>query len=459
MSASAVNLNLVRKYNQPGPRYTSYPPATKFAPTFDRALFLERIQANNAKNTGNLSLYFHLPFCRSLCWYCGCNTIITTQQKKSAAYLDLLDKEMQVMRGRLNPERKVVQLHFGGGTPTFLLPDELRRLGLMIRRRFNLAPDAEFGVEIDPRRLTAEHVNALRDIGCNRVSLGVQDHNPQVQLAIHRIQPRAVTEQAIEWIRRAGIRMVNIDLIYGLPFQTPASFEKTLNEVVELKPDRLAVFSYAHVPWIKPSQKILETENLPTAETKLQLLKLTIEKLTANDEFVYIGMDHFARPDDELTLAQKNKTLQRNFQGYSTRGNTDIYSFGLSSISQAEDAYWQNFKDINEYAAKVEQWEAPIERGYVLTAEDIVRRKVIMRLMCDLELDYNALSEQLEINLPRHFAAEIASLDDLEADGLVERMANGLKITRAGRLFIRNVAMRFDAYLPRQAERRFSQTV
>ena len=458
MSAATINLDLVRKYNQPGPRYTSYPPATRFAPSYAKELFLERIHQSNQTNATDLSLYFHLPFCRSLCWYCGCTTIITTQQKKSASYLRLLDAEMQVMRGHLNPERKVVQLHFGGGTPTFLQPDELRELGSMIRRRFEVSDDAEFGVEIDPRRLTEDHVRALREIGVNRVSLGVQDHNPKVQLAVHRIQPREVTEQAIVWARAAGIQMVNIDLIYGLPHQTPESFTKTLDEIVALNPDRLAVFSYAHVPWIKPSQKILETENLPSAETKLQLLKLTIEKLTASG-FDYIGMDHFAKPNDELTLAQKNKTLQRNFQGYSTRGNTDIYSFGISSISQAADAYWQNYKELDTYSERLSHGEAPIERGYVLTEEDIVRRKTIMRLMCDLELDYAALSEQVGVNVAEHFASEIASLSDLEADGLVRRSATGLKITSAGRLFIRNVAMRFDAYLPRQAERRFSQTV
>lgn len=457
--SARVNLDLVRKYNQPGPRYTSYPPATHFGASTSREVFLERIRESNETNTGDLSLYFHLPFCRSLCWYCGCTTIITTQQKKSASYLRLLDQEMQVMRGRLNAERKVVQIAFGGGTPTFLMPEELRELGWMIRRRFNVADDAEFGVEIDPRRLTLEHVRALKEIGVNRVSLGVQDHNPEVQLAIHRIQPREVTEQAIKWARGEGIKMVNVDLIYGLPRQTPESFSKTIDEVIALEPDRLAVFSYAHVPWIKPSQKILETQNLPNAETKLQLLKLTIDKLTAGDRFVYIGMDHFARPTDELTLAQKNKTLQRNFQGYSTRGNTDIYSFGISSISQAADAYWQNLKDLPAYAEALSHGLAPIERGYVLTPDDAVRRKTIMRLMCDLELDYAALSNQVGVNVPEYFAAEIASLADLEADGLLARSASGLKISDEGRLFIRNVAMRFDAYLPRQTERRFSQTV
>jgi oxygen-independent coproporphyrinogen III oxidase len=458
MSRVRVDLDLVRKYNQAGPRYTSYPPATRFG-SVDKDMLLARIRQSNQTNSSDLSLYFHLPFCRSLCWYCGCTTIITTQQNQSAAYLRLLDQEMDIMGGYIHPERKVVQLHFGGGTPTFLFPEELRALGGMIRRRFSVAPNAEFGVEIDPRRLTKNHIDALREIGCNRVSLGVQDHNPQVQLAIHRIQPREVTEQAIQWAREAGIKMVNIDLIYGLPHQTPATFERTLDEVLELEPDRLAVFSYAHVPWIKPAQKILETEKLPSAETKLELLKLTIEKLTANDRYVYIGMDHFARPDDELTIAQRNKTLQRNFQGYSTCGNTDIYSFGISSISQGADAYWQNYKDIGAYGDAVAGREAPIERGYALSGEDILRRKVIMRLMCDLELDYAALSTEVGVDVARHFKTEIDSLSDLEADGLVERGAKGLRVTQAGRLFIRNVAMRFDAYLPTMTERRFSRTV
>jgi oxygen-independent coproporphyrinogen-3 oxidase len=366
---------------------------------------------------------------------------------------------MNLMRQVLNPRRKVVQIHFGGGTPTFLLPDELRALGRMIRERFLLADDVEFGVEIDPRRLTRNHVDALREIGCNRVSLGVQDHNPAVQQAVHRIQPREVTERVVEWVRAAGIDSVNIDLIYGLPHQTPESFERTLEEVLDLCPDRLAVFSYAHVPWIKPAQKILQTGALPAPETKLKILKLTIEKLTADDEFVYIGMDHFARPDDELAAAQRNKTLQRNFQGYSTRSHADIYSFGMSAISQAGDAYWQNHKELPAYAGALEHDRLPVQRGYLLTSDDLIRRQTIMRLMCDLELDFATMSERLSVNFASYFASELASLEDLEADGLVTRTNSRVRVTNTGRLFIRNIAMRFDAYLPAQAERRYSQTV
>jgi oxygen-independent coproporphyrinogen III oxidase len=459
MKSLEVNLELVRKYNQPGPRYTSYPPATRFAQDFSTEALLDRIESNNKNDARDLSLYFHLPFCKSLCWYCGCNTIITSQQTQSAAYLELLKREMDLVRALINPRRKVVQLHFGGGTPTFLLPEELWELGEMIHERFDIAEDAEFGVEIDPRRLTQAHVKALRAIGCNRISLGVQDHNAAVQAAVHRIQPREMTAQALEWIRGAGIELINIDLIYGLPHQTPESFAHTLDEVLAFQPDRLAVFSYAHVPWIKPSQKLLQTDALPSAETKLQLLKLSIEKLTREDQFVYIGMDHFARPNDELTVAQKNGTLQRNFQGYSTRGNADIYSFGISSISQAEGAYWQNAKELPAYREALSQHRLPIERGYLLSVEDTIRRTTIMRLMCDLALDFTEMSLRLGLNFPQHFEREIESLHDLEADGLVKKTSRGISITDAGRLFIRNIAMRFDAYLPEERERRFSRTI
>ena len=459
MNTLHVDLQLVGKYNQPGPRYTSYPPATRFTTPFSIEKLVEQIASNNKTEERNLSLYFHLPFCKSLCWYCGCNTVITTQQDQSAAYLKLVAQEIALIKSFVHPGRKVGQLHFGGGTPTFLLPEELWELGEMIRDSFNVADDAEFGVEIDPRRLTHGHLKALRAIGCNRISLGVQDHNAAVQAAVHPIQPKEQTAQAIGWARAEGINLINIDLIYGLPHQTPESFANTLEEILEFRPDRLAVFSYAHVPWIKPSQKLLQTDALPSPETKLQTLKLTVERLTRDGQFVYIGMDHFARPDDELTVAQKNKTLQRNFQGYSTRGNADIYSFGISSISQVENAYWQNYKDLNQYGDALSHSRLPIERGFTLTPEDVIRRTTIMRLMCDLSLNFAEISKQTGINFADHFAAELQSLSDLEADGLLERTSDEIAVTDIGRLFIRNIAMRFDAYLPVEAERRFSRTI
>ncbi len=457
MSKLNVNLALVRKYNVAGPRYTSYPPATRFTDALTWPGLAGELIANN--QTGrDLSLYFHIPFCESLCWYCGCTTVITTERSQGAVYLDYIEKELDQMVAVLNPNRTVVQIHLGGGTPTFLTPDELRRLGAMIRSRFRVAPDAEGCVEIDPRRLTLEHIVALREAGFNRASLGVQDFDPKVQLAVHRIQPREQTDQAVSWLRLNGFSSINIDLIYGLPYQTARSFSKTLEAVQELRPNRLAVFSYAHVPWIKPAQKILE-EALPSAEEKLETLKKVIETLTDGDAFVYIGMDHFAQWDDELAVAQRNKTLHRNFQGYSTRGGTDIYAFGMSAISQIENAYWQNTKELPSYYAALDGGLSPLARGYRLTQDDRIRRKVIMRLMCDLSLVFSAMSQELGTDFKDYFAPELGSLGDLEADGLIRRSAFGLDVTDVGRLFIRNIAMRFDAYLPKETTRMFSQTI
>jgi len=452
-----VDLDLVQKYNVPGPRYTSYPPATHFTDQIGQDQIIDGIRANNV-SARELSLYFHLPFCYSLCWYCGCTTVITPQQSQSATYLNYLDREMELVGNLLHPGRQVVQLHFGGGTPTFLLPDEIRTLGGMINRRFHVDPGAEAGVEIDPRRLTRDHLVALHEVGFNRASLGVQDHDPVVQKAVHRIQPFEQSQAAVTWAREVGFRSVNIDLIYGLPHQTPQSFERTLDEVLTLEPDRFAVFNYAYVPWIKPAQKIIKESTLPSASIKLQLLKLTIEKLTSSG-YVYIGMDHFARANDELAIAQRQKTLQRNFQGYSTRGGADIYAFGMSSISQTERLYWQNFKDLPDYYGRLDQGQLPLARGYFLTDDDRRRRLTIMRLMCDLSLDYAQMSKLLDLDFAACFAAELASLGDLEADGLLQRDDDGFVVTDLGRLFIRNIAMRFDAHLPQEKEHRYSRTV
>lgn len=359
----------------------------------------------------------------------------------------------------VDPRREVVQLHWGGGSPTFLHPDEIRRLGAIIRKHFNLSKDVEAGVEIDPRRLSREHILALREIGFNRASLGVQDFEPKVQEAIHRIQPRDMTQRVLDWARELGFGSVNFDLIYGLPHQTIQSFARTLEAVVEMQPDRLAVFSYAHVPWIKPAQKILEQKILPTPEVKLELLKMVIERLTENDRYIYIGMDHFARPTDELVAAQRNKTLQRNFQGYSTRGNADIYAFGMSAISQIPEVYWQNEKELPAYYAALDEGDSSFPRSYVLTEEDKIRRETIMRVMCDLSLDYTAMSQKLGIRFAEYFSNELAALAPFEDDALVRRSADGIEVTNTGRLFIRNIAMCFDNTLAPASERRFSRTI
>lgn len=458
MKTLKVNLDLVNKYNVAGPRYTSYPPATKFSATVTQEQLSAKLEDNN-RTARDLSVYFHIPFCETLCWFCGCTTVITLNHDKGRDYIDYLGREVARMATQLHPDRKVVQLHFGGGSPTFLRPDEIRRLGDIIHKHFKFSPDIEASVEVDPRRLTREHMVALREIGFNRASMGVQDFNPQVQEAIHRIQPRAMTQQAMDWMRELGYGSINLDLIYGLPHQTPATFNETLDTVLEMRPDRLAVFSYAHVPWIKPSQKILEQKVLPTPESKLEVLKLVIERLTTDDQYVYIGMDHFARPDDELAVAQRNKQLQRNFQGYSTRAGSDIYSFGMSAISQIPDAYWQNEKELPQYQTAVDAGRVPLQRAYFLTAEDKIRRETIMRVMCDLSLDFAAMSQRLGINFAEHFASELAALAPFEADGLVTRTAAGLEVTDTGRLFIRNIAMSFDNTLAPTGERRHSRTI
>lgn len=458
MSTLKVDLDLVQKYNVAGPRYTSYPPATKFTDALTWSDLVDKILENN-RTDRDLSLYYHIPFCETLCWFCGCTTVITLNHSQGQTYINYLEQEMARMGTLINPRRKAVQLHWGGGSPTFLAPDEIRRLGELIHKNFKFSHDIEAGVEIDPRRITRDHIAALREVGFNRASFGVQDFDPQVQEAIHRIQPREMTEQVLNWSRELGFTSVNFDLIYGLPHQTVESFNRTLDTVLSLQPDRLAVFSYAHVPWVKPAQKILEQKVLPSAEVKLQLLKTVIERLTENNLYVYIGMDHFARPNDELAVAQRKKELQRNFQGYSTRAGADIYSFGMSAISQIPDAYWQNEKELPKYYAALNDGRIPLSRGYLVSDEDKVRRETIMRVMCDLSLDYAAMSQRLGLNFASHFESELESLNGFESDGLVRRSPTRLEVTDKGRLFIRNIAMCFDNTLAPASDRKHSRTI
>ncbi len=459
-SASALEpaLELVRKYNIPGPRYTSYPTAPHFSADVDREALRAEIARDNADPSRPLSLYFHLPFCESLCWYCGCNTVITRRRSSAGEYVDLLCRELAITQPLLDSRRPVTQLHFGGGTPTFLPPAEIDRMGRAIHSVFTFATDAEISVEIDPRRLTKGHVDAYRRLGCNRASLGVQDTNPQVQLAIHRWQPLAQTAQAITWLREAGYESVSVDLIYGLPLQTPETFAQTLQEIIALNPDRLAVFSYAHVPWLKPAQKIFDDrEQLPTTEAKLAMLATATRALTAAG-YVHIGMDHFARPTDELAVAHDEGTLYRNFQGYTTRAGASLYGFGMSSISQTDGSFRQNHKNLEEYAAVLNRGEIPLERGFLLSEDDRQRRAVVMEIMCRNRVDFADLSRRIGLDVRQAYAGELASLDDLAADGLLRIDTEGIDITSLGELFRRIIAMRFDAYLDR-GPRKFSRTV
>ncbi len=443
---AGLDLDLIRKYSIPGPRYTSYPPATMFTADFAGLQLDEAVSDDNRAGAGPLSLYFHLPFCESRCWFCGCNTIITRRRDSACEYLADLEREVKLTAVRMDGARPVTQVHLGGGTPTFFPPDDLRRLGALIRQYFHLSPDCEFSVEIDPRRFTLDHVDALREIGANRASLGVQDTNPSVQLAIHRIQPHDLNETAFDWLRSAGFESLNVDLIYGLPFQTPQSFAHTIDDVLGLNPDRLSVFSYAHVPWIKPAQRIFDDrKQLPGAEEKLAMFAVAHEKLAAAG-YIDIGLDHFARPDDSIAVAQRAGTLHRNFQGYSTQSGASLYGFGISSISSTPDSYRQNCKTLPEWRAALDAGRLPVERGLRLTAEDRRRRTIIMRLMCDRRLDYAALSRAIGVDFETEYRGELRSLEDLQADGLVAPVAGGWEVTPLGVPLLRVIAMRFDAH-------------
>lgn len=449
--------HLIRKYNVPGPRYTSYPTAPHFTEAIDPAILLKDL--HDGPPGRDLSLYIHLPFCETLCWFCGCTKVITRDRSSADRYLDYLEREIRLTAPLIHPGREVVQVHFGGGTPTFLTPEQLGRLGSMLYEAFRFHPNCEFGVEIDPRRLSLEHIQALRAIGCNRASLGVQDNNAKVQEAINRIQPFELTAQAIEWLRGERFQSINIDLIYGLPLQTVDSFAKTIDEVVQLRPERFAIFSYAHVPWIKPAQRIFDTKRvLPDDETKLSILELTVERLTGRG-YTYIGMDHFALETDELARAQRTGTLQRNFQGYSTKSGADICALGMSSISQTPDSYRQNAKELPAYYAALDDGRIPAAKGYRLTEDDKIRRSTIMRLMCDGRLLFEPLSRELGILFPEYFAKEIERLEPLKEDGLVDLAAGAVTVTPAGRFLLRNIAMIFDAFIQEGGTRRFSRTV
>jgi oxygen-independent coproporphyrinogen III oxidase len=452
-----VNLDLVKKYSKPGPRYTSYPTAPHFSTEFTDSDWVKEIKLNNKNADRPLSFYFHIPFCHSLCYYCGCTTTITRDYKQSQTYLEYLIREMELIKPLLHSQREIVQLHWGGGSPSYLQPEDILKLSDEISRRFSFSKNAELGVELDPRRLTLEHIQAFRQAGFNRASLGIQDFDPAVQKAVNRINPLEMVQEAVKWIRENGFQSLNLDLIFGLPLQTPDSFQKTLEASLKLNPDRFAIFNFAWVPWMKPHQKLIRETDLPTPEIKLAMLKMIVETLTAAG-YVYIGMDHFAKKDDELTLAQKNKTLQRNFQGYSTWAGTDIYGFGMSAISQTEWAYSQNLKETQQYYKRLDAERFPVKRGLRLTDEDQLRRQIITHLMCNLELDFSVMDTQLGESFSRRFQNELNRLPEFADDGLLEILPDKIIITEAGRLFIRNIAMVFDAYL-KNNEQRFSKTI
>ena len=455
-----INVDLIKKYDKPGPRYTSYPPATHFHESFTQRDLKEEItRTNSLSEFPDLSLYFHLPYCDSLCYFCGCNMMVTRSRGRIKKYVSYLKREIDMISGLLSPDRETAQMHWGGGTPTHLDPDEIDDLADYIRQRFRLKKDIEAGCEIDPRELTREHLMALRKGGFNRISMGVQDFNEDVQRAVNRIQPEDLTRQVISWVRELGFQSFNLDLMYGLPLQTIDSFGKTIERVIELSPDRLALFNFAYIPWIKKHMKAIRSEDLPSAETKLSILKMSIEKLLEAG-YVFIGMDHFAKPDDELAIALREKRMYRNFQGYSTHAGTDLYAMGLTSISQFGRIYAQNIKDEKGYFRLLDEGFLPVSRGFILDEDDILRRDVITRLMCDFEIKYDYIENKYDIEFDRYFAWGLANLKGMTEDGLVVLEKRKITVTENGRLFIRNIAMNFDGYLERQEDNsRYSKTI
>ena len=455
-----IDLTKFKKYDKPGPRYTSYPTAPQFNEAFTNEDYLsEIVKTNYGKNLPDLSLYFHLPYCDTLCYFCGCNMIITRNRDRIKEYIKYLKKEIDLTRTYLLTDRQVVQHHWGGGTPTHLNPDEINELASYIKQSFNFKDNAEVSCEIDPRELTKAHLEALRNNGFNRISMGVQDFDEKVQKAVNRIQPEDITRQAVQWIRELGYQSINLDLIYGLPFQTVEGFAKTVDHIIDISPDRIAVFNYAHVPWMKKHMALIHPEDIPAAEIKLEILKMTIEKLT-NAGYDFIGMDHFAKPDDELSIAMREKKLYRNFQGYSTNAGADLYAMGITSISQLKNVYAQNYKTEKEYYSALDNEKLPTSKGYQLTEDDHLRREVIMKLMCDFELDFKQIEKQFKIDFKKYFAWGLNNLKEMEAEDLVEISNGGIKVKNMGRMLIRNIAINFDGYIERKEDKaKYSRTV
>ena len=457
---SNIDIALLKKYDKPGPRYTSYPTAPLFSPDYNPHMFKADLVQNNLDSAHPLSLYFHIPFCDTLCYFCGCTTIITPNAEHLKNYIVYLKKEIDSVSKLISRKRQVVQLHWGGGTPSYLQPEQIRDVGNFIRDRFTFSENTEYGVEIDPRGLTFEHLKAFREVGMNRVSLGVQDFNKDVQVASNRVQLEEITLNAYNWARELGIKSINLDLIYGLPKQTQDTFEKTLDKAIEISPERFAIFNFAYIPWLKPHQKLINQNDLPTADTKLQILKMTIEKLV-NNGYIYIGMDHFVKPTDEMAVAQKNKTLYRNFQGYSTNAQADLFGFGMSSISHFGNVYSQNHKTLEEYYKSVGEGEFPVHLGYRMNKDDVIRKDVIMRLMCDLELDKIQIENKFGIKFDAYFSESIIDLQQFIDEGIVVNLPEKILIQGMGRLVLRNIAMCFDAYIKKMIKEKpiFSRTV
>jgi len=448
------NLELIKKHDKAGPRYTSYPTAPMFHDGVGSSVYASTLQ-KVATDDAPLSLYIHIPFCNTVCYYCGCNKIVTKQYDKAQPYLDLLFKEIDAVADLVGKTRPVTQLHFGGGTPTFLNDKQIRALMGKLRDSFQFVDDdsAEYSIEMDPRECTPETVKTLREVGFNRMSMGVQDFDPIVQKAVNRIQSKEVTLNVLNDARREGFKSMNIDLMYGLPHQTVETFDTTLNQIIEFSPDRIALFNYAHLPEMFMPQRRIDASAMPSAQEKLNILEHSIHKLI-DAGYVFIGMDHFAKPEDELTIAQSQGKLYRNFQGYSTHADCDLIGLGLTSIGYVGGNFFQNQKEMDAYQSAIEHDGLAVFRGYTLSKEDHLRRAVIMRLMCDFKIDFSAFEHEFGISFNQHFSDALADLQEMQADGLLELSDTELRVLPAGRLMIRNVAMVFDEHLRHKTEQK-----
>ena len=451
---------LLKKYDRPGPRYTSYPTAPHFSPEFDEAAYRQRLEVASNRTDEPLSMYVHLPFCEARCTFCGCNVVISPRRGPEVAYLEAVEAELDLLSEALNPRNTLDQLHWGGGTPTYLSPAQCRQLFEAITSRFELAPDAEVALEIDPCVTSMEHLATLRSLGFNRLSMGLQDLDPAVQEAMQRVQPLELTREHVEEARRLGFTSVNIDLIYGLPLQTEQSFRATVRHVIdELAPDRVACFSYAHVPWIKPHQKQLEGSPMPGGWEKFLLFAAAAEEFTGAG-YRFVGFDHFARPDDELAIALDQDRVHRNFMGYTVQPASDQIGVGVSSIGDVAGAYAANHKKLASYQKTGNENCLPIERGILRTAEDELRRAVIHRIICTLKLPFDWVESNFSINPRSHFAGALEALEPMAADGLVELDDTGIQVTKRGRFFLRNLCMPFDSYLAEPTDQPlYSRTV
>ncbi|GGU64853.1 coproporphyrinogen-III oxidase [Pseudomonas laurentiana] len=451
--------DLIRRYDLAGPRYTSYPTAVQLHSQVGAFDLLHALR-DSRRAVRPLSLYVHVPFCANICYYCACNKVITKDRGRAQPYLQRLEQEIQLIACHLDPNQQVEQLHFGGGTPTFLSHEELRQLMAHLRQHFNLLDDdsGDYGIEIDPREADWSTMGLLRELGFNRVSLGVQDLDPQVQRAINRLQSLEQTRAIMEAARTLQFRSVNLDLIYGLPKQTPEGFARTVEEVIKLQPDRLSVFNYAHLPERFMPQRRIDANDLPAPAAKLEMLHNTIEQLTAAG-YRYIGMDHFALPDDELAIAQEESTLQRNFQGYTTHGHCDLIGLGVSAISQIGDLYCQNSSDLNEYQNSLTLSQLATSRGLICNQDDRIRRAVIQQLICHFELKFESIELAFTLDFRGYFNDLWPALEGMAKDGLISLDAQGITVLPAGRLLVRSVCMVFDAYLDLHNRQRFSRVI